>query len=643
MVSDPQQRYQLVERIGQGGMAVVHRAHDTVLERTVALKVLHPHLAERADSRARFSREAKAVARLKHPHIVEVFDYASADSDQSFIVTEFINGPTLREFADELSFKHAETAILLMMPVVDALAKAHLVGIIHRDVKPENIMLRKDGSPVLMDFGIAQMVDMPTLTATGTMLGSPAHMAPEVIDGTDIGAAADIFSVGTTLYWLVTGTLPFVGPNPSALFRRILETQYDPVLQRRPHAGRATARLIERCLSKDQSLRPSAAELREDMKAILKGTGLGQTRDELMSLVSDPQVYEQRLTARLIPHIVAQAEEAYGEKNVALAIDNLDRVLGLEPDNQKALALIKRIERSRLIQRNLLVAAVLCCGLMPMAIGLWYFTRGDTKPTVTTTQQGGMVDGVAILMGDADTAGASTATAKVQDSGPAGRPLDSALKEAGDAQLADLDRLDSAIPLDAEERALRTPKKRPKRVSRRSRTSKRTQRTTLAEPADSGVKELPEAVVEVHSRTKGVTVFVDGKKYQKNPLYAIELAGGLRLKMGAHRILFRNPGCEERSIDIRIKKEDLKRRRVLTFKCNLLPAILYVESRDNLQVIDATNNAYKGLGRTNSSIPIRMTSTQKVLDLTIGPRKGKYLTRRVRLKAGARLALKLDK
>ena len=123
------------------------------------------------------------MRQLRHPHIVEVFDYASPQSDDSFIVTEYVDGPNLRDFAEEHPISQPEVALLLMVPIIDALDRAHQAGIIHRDVKPENIMIRGDGSPVLLDFGIAQMIDMPTLTATGTMLGSPAHMAPEVIDG----------------------------------------------------------------------------------------------------------------------------------------------------------------------------------------------------------------------------------------------------------------------------------------------------------------------------------------------------------------------------------------------------------------------------------------------------------------------------
>ena len=274
MMDEEYGRYTLIERVGQGGMSVVYRATDSILDRVVALKIMHPHLAQRADSRARFSREAKAVARLRHGNIVEIFDYAPPESDKAYIVTEFIDGPTLGAFMDTTPFWMPEAALLLFIPIAEALEAAHDKGIIHRDVKPENIMIRADGEPVLMDFGIAQMVDMETLTATGTMLGSPAHMAPEVIDGHEVGAPADVFSLGTTLYWLICGALPFSGPNPSALFRRILETRYDPVLHRRPSTNRKLARMVEACLSREPEDRPTCAELVKSMRALLNEVGL---------------------------------------------------------------------------------------------------------------------------------------------------------------------------------------------------------------------------------------------------------------------------------------------------------------------------------------------------------------------------------
>jgi hypothetical protein len=386
-------------------------------------------------------------------------------------------------------------------------------------------------------------------------------------------------------------------------------------------------------------MRPSAPELRDEMKVILSKVGLSHSRDELVQFVRDPVVYGEKLTARLLPHLMVLAEHAYEEKNIALAIDHLDRILGLDSQNSAALRLIRRIERSRSVQRNLFVAAILCCGLMPMAIGIWYFTQGNQEaPNVITTPlapvRAASADGT-----DKDMAALVTTVARADSLMVKMAPLDAGIRQAVDGAVAK-----NVAPMDAggdeEKRANETKTSTSKRLPKRSRrrTSPRPDG-----PKDAGIKDTARAIVEVHSGTKGVMVFVDGKKYSKNPLYAIEVQGGLRLRPGVHTILFRNPGCEERSFKIEIKGKDLKRRRVLKFNCKLLPAILHIQSRDNLPVIDATNNAFKDLGRTNTSIPIRMTSTEKVLDLTIGPREGKYLRRRVSLKAGARLALKLDK
>ena len=220
-------------------MSVVYQARDPVLDRFVAPEAV----ASTPCRTCRFESEiraAKAVARLKHPNIMEVFDYAPAESTRSYIVTEYINGPTLREFLGEKPLKSPEAAIIILQPIADALAKAHDAGIVHRDVKPENIMIREDGSTVLMDFGIAQMIDMPTLTATGTILGSPAHMA-KVIDGSTVDTPADVFSFGTMLCGAYRVSYPSLVQNPSALFRRILETDFDHLGQHSEAAGQALA------------------------------------------------------------------------------------------------------------------------------------------------------------------------------------------------------------------------------------------------------------------------------------------------------------------------------------------------------------------------------------------------------------------
>src|SRR4051812_4484059 len=181
-------RYKLLEEVGQGGMAVVYKGLDTTLNREVAVKVLHPHLADQPESRARLQREAHAVAKLRHENILEIFDYSGPDSPESYIVTEFIHGTTLKSFmtGHPSAIAFPEVAEMIVSEVAAALEHAHSLGVIHRDVKPENVMIRSDGRIKLMDFGIAQIVDKERMTVTGQLLGSPAYMAPEHVEGKPI-------------------------------------------------------------------------------------------------------------------------------------------------------------------------------------------------------------------------------------------------------------------------------------------------------------------------------------------------------------------------------------------------------------------------------------------------------------------------
>jgi len=165
-------------------MSTVYRARDAALDREVAVKVLHPHLAGRPESCTRFLREAKAIARLRHPNIVEVFDCADDNDSEQFIDTELVHGPSLRNFLDNHALTIPEVGAAIAVGLCRALAHAHSVGIIHRDIKPENVMLDlRKGEVKLTDFGIAHILDAETLTATGSLLGSPAHMPPEMIEG----------------------------------------------------------------------------------------------------------------------------------------------------------------------------------------------------------------------------------------------------------------------------------------------------------------------------------------------------------------------------------------------------------------------------------------------------------------------------
>ncbi len=239
-------RYRLLERLGTGGMSVVYRGLDTALHREVAVKVLHPHLLQQhGDARRRLEREARAVARLRHPNIVEVFDVADPGAEDAFLVTELVRGETLRAFAERVRCWPPEVGAAIANQVAAALAHAHQAGVVHRDLKPENIMLRDDGVLKLMDFGIARVLDpAERMTQTGALVGSPAYMAPEVIDGLAAGPEADVFAVGTLLYWLWTGAFPFTAPSTSAMLKRILDGVYEDPRRRTPALSDGLAAIL---------------------------------------------------------------------------------------------------------------------------------------------------------------------------------------------------------------------------------------------------------------------------------------------------------------------------------------------------------------------------------------------------------------
>lgn len=608
-MSDTYGRYAVVDKVGQGGMSVVYRARDPALDRVVALKVMHPHLAERAEARARFSREARAVARLRHPHIVEVYDYAPPESERAYIVTEFIDGPTLRGFAEAHPQRHPETAALLMLPIVEALARAHEGGVVHRDVKPENIMLRPGGAPVLMDFGIAQMVESETLTATGTVLGSPAHMAPEVVDGHAIGPPADVFSVGTVLYWLVCDALPFSGPNPSALFRRILEGRFDPVQQRRPHAGRPIARLIEECLETDPAARPTAAALAESLRTILADAGLVDLPVERARYVADPAVYEDELGRALVPRLVTQARQAVDARRTAAALDLLDRALWLDENHPEAQALLERLERGQRLGQRVRVAAALLLfgGLVGGAIwagSAWIDAQPIDEADVGALTSAGGDAQPAEVPPDADPADAAS-------------PLDAQLDGALDA--------DPDGALDAAPDA--------RRVAARRRTRQR----PPPPPAPDAGRPLPtRATVEVHGQHKGAEVFVDGVR--QGYLYKIEGAGGLVLGVGRHPIRFTNPGCADQ-LEVVTVKPGQKRAPPLEFVCRPRPATLRIVGPPDLEVRRSDDGTQ--LGRTNQDIRVPMTVLEARLGLTIGAPGDSFDRQMVTLNAGQRTVVRV--
>ncbi len=348
-------RYELLEQIGSGGMAVVYRGRDTALDREVAVKLLHPHLAQAAESRARFSREARAVARLAHPGIVEIFDYAGDGAPEAFLVTEFVRGRTLRAFAQAVGFGFPEVGLLVGRALCEALVHAHSAGVIHRDLKPENVLVQEDDRPAvkLADFGIARILASDErMTMTGALVGSPHHMAPEIVEGKEADARSDLFSLGTILYWLATGRLPFSAGNPTAILRRAIEGDFDDPQVLDPRVSNKVAALLRRCLAVDPAARPqSAAEVLEVLDAVLAEVGLERPAEALVSFLRDPAAFKAAFPAAAVAALLARGEAALREGASARALGFFDRVLALDPGNAPVQATLRRLSRRRRARR----------------------------------------------------------------------------------------------------------------------------------------------------------------------------------------------------------------------------------------------------------------------------------------------------
>ena len=266
-------RYTLEHRIAAGGMAEVWQATDGVLERQVAVKLLYPHLAVDQTFLARFRSEALAAARLHHPGIVAIFDTVSDPTDGTeAIVMELVRGKTLREHLDARSVLEPNEAIDIAVEVVDALGAAHAAGMVHRDVKPANILLTDDGRVMVTDFGIAKLADQPDHTQTGTMLGSVKYLAPEQVEGTRVDGRADLFALGVVLYESLGGRAPWVADTQTATAVARLHNPPVPLRRLRPEVPPALEQVVHRALARNPDERfPTADAMRHALVGARSG------------------------------------------------------------------------------------------------------------------------------------------------------------------------------------------------------------------------------------------------------------------------------------------------------------------------------------------------------------------------------------
>ncbi|NPC68906.1 protein kinase [Corallococcus exiguus] len=385
-------RYRILEELGSGGMSVVYKGLDTALDREVAVKVLHPHLAGKDESRRRLAREARAVAKLHHPNILEVFDFSSAEAHDAFIVTEYIRGRTLKTYLDEGPLEPPELAAMIIHELAAALAHAHEAGVIHRDLKPENVMVREDGVLKLMDFGIARLLDIEDrMTVTGALVGSPAHMSPEIIEGLEAGPEADVFSLGIMFYALMTGRLPFTASNTTATLKRILDGAYEDPRRRVPALSDELAEICATCLQRDPARRyPNAGKLRDALADALAGLGFSRVGEELISFFADPPSYQRLARQRIVAALLERGERQLAEKRTPRALACLNHVLALDATNERALRLLKGIQRQqrrRTWRRRGIRAGIAAGVALALGLGGWQLYQMNASAPETPKVQ----------------------------------------------------------------------------------------------------------------------------------------------------------------------------------------------------------------------------------------------------------------
>jgi serine/threonine protein kinase len=293
-------RYRLESKLGSGGMSTVYLALDEVLDRPVAVKLLHREISEEADQLERFRREARAAARLSHPNLVGVID-AGEDDGRPYIVFEYIQGRTLKRRLQEEGRLPVDEAVAYAIEIGRGLTAAHARKLVHRDVKPQNVLIDPDGRAKVTDFGIARSLEQQGMTATGRVLGTTDYVSPEQAMGEDVDERSDVYSLGVVLYEMLTGDVPFRAETQVGVAMKHVNEPMPDVQTRRPEVSAAVASVVDRATTKDPRDRYSTvAEMVRDLEQTLEveAARRGGTSGEATSVLDSVPAHRRRLGGR---------------------------------------------------------------------------------------------------------------------------------------------------------------------------------------------------------------------------------------------------------------------------------------------------------------------------------------------------------
>ncbi len=293
-------RYRLEAKLGSGGMSTVYLARDQTLDRPVAVKVMHREMSEQADQLERFRQEARSVAKFSHPNVVSVID-AGEDGGHPYIVFEYIEGETLKQRISRNGALDPQEAIAYAIEIARGLAVAHARNMVHRDIKPQNILIDAEGRAKLTDFGISRQLEQDGMTATGRVLGTTDYVAPEQAMGRKVDLRTDIYSLGVVLYEMLIGQVPFAADSQVGVAMKHVNEELPDVQRRRPDVSAAVALVVERATAKDPAERyQQVSEMIDDLSTALEveAARAGSTTGEATSVLDAVPPPKRKLSSR---------------------------------------------------------------------------------------------------------------------------------------------------------------------------------------------------------------------------------------------------------------------------------------------------------------------------------------------------------
>jgi eukaryotic-like serine/threonine-protein kinase len=290
-------RYKLEAKLGSGGMSTVYLARDTTLDRSVAVKVMHREMSEQEDQLQRFRQEARAVAKLSHPNVVAVID-AGEDGGHPYIVFEYVEGETLKQRINRVGALDPQEALAYAIEIARGLTVAHNRNMVHRDIKPQNVLIDAEGRAKLTDFGISRQLEQDGMTATGRVLGTTDYVAPEQAMGHPVDQRSDVYSLGVVLYEMLVGQVPFHADSQVGVAMKHVNEELPDVQQRRPELSAAAAMVVERATAKDPAQRyQEVGDLIDDLGTALEveAARAGATTGEATSVLEAVPATERKL------------------------------------------------------------------------------------------------------------------------------------------------------------------------------------------------------------------------------------------------------------------------------------------------------------------------------------------------------------